>query len=163
MLQHFKCFFLLLYYNNICPILKHHFQKLIQKHICTVRNVKHKNRWQCWNHPINIFKTCRASQNHVKAMHTGHLQQYFKYFLLNWSHFRTLLSVTHLIICTGKKCPKQNKVQKYILSKNVTAQCGSIIIATDFFCTLFCLGHFLPVQICLTELLRAVFWNGINK
>ena len=39
-------FFLLLYlqhgitnYNYICPILKHHFQKLIQKHICTVRNV----------------------------------------------------------------------------------------------------------------------------
>ena len=46
----FKMFFWLLYlqhgltnYNNICPILKHHFQKLIQKHICTVRNVKNEN------------------------------------------------------------------------------------------------------------------------
>ena len=30
-------------YNYICPILKHHFQKLIQKHIYNVRNVKYEN------------------------------------------------------------------------------------------------------------------------
>ena len=29
---------------------------------------------------VQLFK------NHVKAMHTGHLQQYLKYFLLYYSH-----------------------------------------------------------------------------
>uniref|UniRef100_A0A8C5CLM7 Ig-like domain-containing protein n=1 Tax=Gadus morhua TaxID=8049 RepID=A0A8C5CLM7_GADMO len=37
----------------------------------------------------------------------------------------------------------------FLLLKKFTAQCGSIIITTDFFCTLFCFWHFLPVQICL--------------
>ena len=37
---------------------------------------------------INVFKTCAALQNLVKAMHTGHLQPYFPYFLLYYSQNR---------------------------------------------------------------------------
>ena len=90
----FKMFFLLYMqhgltnYNYICPILKHYFQKLIQKRICTVRNVKTRIFENVGKIQINIFKTCTALQNHVKAMHTGHLQQYFKYFLLYYSQHR---------------------------------------------------------------------------
>ena len=46
----FESFLLLLYlqhgltnYNYIYPISKHCFQKRIQKHICTVRNVKNRH------------------------------------------------------------------------------------------------------------------------
>ena len=59
---------------------------------------------------INIFKTCTALQNHVKAMHTGHLQQ-----LIPFQNTAFSNSLKH--ICTGRKCPKQNKVQKTIGSK----------------------------------------------
>jgi hypothetical protein len=37
---------------------------------------------------INICKRYAALQNHVKAMHTGHMEQYFKYFLLYFSQDR---------------------------------------------------------------------------
>ena len=129
----FWMFFLLLYfqhgitnYNYICPILKHHFQKLIQKHICTLRNVKNENIWECWNHQHHIFKTCKALQNHVKAMHAGHLQQYFKYFLLNLSNLRQLLSVTHLIIfALGGNAQNRIKCKKYIYY--------AAVLCSDFF------------------------------
>ena len=61
--------------NHIYPILKHCSQKLIQKHICTVRNVENRHE-NVGNSHINIFKTSTALLNHVKAVHTGHLQQY---------------------------------------------------------------------------------------
>ena len=73
-------------YIYIYPISKHCFQKLIKIYICTIRNVTfYENDG---NIHINIFKTCTAFKNHVKTMHTGHLQQYLKYFLLYYSQYR---------------------------------------------------------------------------
>ena len=41
-----------------------------------------------------------------------------------------MLSVTHLIICTGRKCPKQNKVQKKTVVIIMLPYCAVIFLIT---------------------------------
>ena len=87
-------------------------------------------------------------QNHVRAMHTGHLEQYFKYITpniglktINWYNFRTLLSVTNLnIFALGGYAPNRIKCKKKSVEIIMLPHCAvkyfnnnKIFIYTFFF------------------------------
>ena len=107
--QHFKCFFGCYICNmglqiiiTYVPILKHHFQKLIQKHICTEKCKKReymrmlKPSTSISLRHVQLCKTMsrrciEATCNNIFFSIT-HNNIGLK--TINWSHFRTLLSVT---------------------------------------------------------------------
>ena len=126
MCQHFKC---LLYLQHgitndyIYPILNHHFQKLIQKHFHWEMKKPHEN---VGNIHINIFKDMYSFAKVmwrpcIQATCNNILNIFFSItqnrYIIYWFHFRTLLSVTHLNMCTGRKYPKQGSEQGWNLIK----------------------------------------------
>ena len=119
--QHFKYVFGCYICNKGLQIIMFHlktpFSETHSKTYLHCEKLKKREYMRMLNVHINIFKTCTALQNHVKAMHTGHLQQYFKYFLLNLSNLRQLLSVTHLIIFALEEMPETKSVPMIMLQR----------------------------------------------